>query len=97
MAPMISPRYPSSGEDMAIAPANAVDIGPIKAKDDPRNTGLLLFVKRMYTRVPIPAPNKAAPVLIPLPTMTGTTSVAVMIASSCCREKMISCPALGLS
>ena len=41
-APMIRPRYPT---DMDTPPANAAAIEPRNAKDEPRNTGLLNFVK----------------------------------------------------
>ena len=59
-----------------------------KAKELPRNTGLLNFVKSWYTIVPTPAPKRAADALIPLPTITGTTIVAAKIASTCWNAKI---------
>ena len=68
---------------MLTALAKAVAIEPIKAKDDPKNTGLFFCVKNKYTIVPIPAPNKAAAVDILLPIIRGTAMVAAIIASNC--------------
>ncbi len=45
-------------------PANAASIGPMNANEEPRKTGLLNFVKRRYTIVPMPAPKSAADWLI---------------------------------
>ena len=61
--------------------------GPEKPKDEPKNTGLFFFVNNTYTSVPTPAPTSAAAGLMPLPTMTGTTRVAAMIARSCWKAK----------
>ena len=60
-APRMIPAKPAATE---IAPANAVDIEPKKANDEPRKTGLFFAVKSTYTRVPTPAPNRAAPMLM---------------------------------
>ena len=76
----MSPRYP---RDTLTAPENAATIELIKANDEPRNTGLLKPVKRRYTIVPTPAPNKAATGDIPFPIITGTTRVAAIMARSC--------------
>ena len=40
-APIISPTYPTA---ILEAPANAADIEPINAKEEPKNTGLFLRV-----------------------------------------------------
>ena len=37
---------------------------PRNVKELPRNTGLFFAVKSTYTRVPIPAPKRAAPMLM---------------------------------
>ena len=55
----------------------------MNANDEPRNTGLLNFVKSRYTIVPTPAPNIAAAGVSPLPIIIGTAIVAAMIASIC--------------
>ena len=69
----------------------------MKANELPRNTGLLNFVNSKYTRVPTPAPNKAADGLIPCPMMAGTAIVAAKIASNCCKANTIVFPQPGLS
>ena len=79
------------------APPKAENMEPMKAKEEPRNTGLELLVKSRYTMVPTPAPNRAAEALIPLPTTAGTAMVAAMMASSCCSAKRTTCPNFGLS
>ena len=70
--------------------AKAAAIEPKKAKDEPRNTGLFLFVKRILTIVPTPAPNIAAAGVRPLPIISGTAMVAARIASICCNAKTTS-------
>ena len=42
-APRISPKYPS---DIETPPAKAANIDPMKANEDPRNTGLLNLVNK---------------------------------------------------
>ena len=79
------------------APPKAENMEPMKAKEEPRNTGLALLVKSRYTMEPTPAPNSAAEADIPLPTTAGTAMVAAMIANSCCSAKSTTCPNLGLS
>ena len=82
---------------MLTPPANAVAIEPRKAKDEPRNTGLLNRVNSRYTSVPAPAPNSAAEADIPFPMTAGTAMVAARIASSCCSAATMSFPTGGLS
>ena len=92
--PIIRPRYPSCIDH---APPNAAIIEPIKANELPRKTGLFDFVNSRYTMVPAPAPNSAAVVLMPLPTVMGTAIVAAMMASSCWSAKTNVLPQPGLS
>ena len=98
-APRISPRYPT---DIETPPANAASIEPMNAKEEPKNTGLLNFVKSRYTSVPTPAPNNAADCDIAAPGMlelitAGTAIVAARIASSCCSANTSVLPKGGLS
>ena len=82
---------------MLAAPANAVVMEPMNAKDEPRNTGLRKRVNRRYTSVPAPAPNSAAEADIPFPTTAGTAIVAARMASSCCSAATMSLPKGGRS
>ena len=68
---------------MEMPPANAADIEPMNANEEPRKTGLLNLVKSRYTSVPTPAPNIAAAAVSPFPTIAGTAMVAAMIANTC--------------
>ena len=86
---------------MDTPPAKAAAMLPRKAKELPRKTGLRNFVNKRYTSVPIPAPKSAAAGLRVLPVaalvMTGTTSVAAMMARSCWIAKISVWLNFGLS
>ncbi len=73
----------------------------MKAKEEPRNTGLLERVKSRYTMVPMPAPNRAAAGSMSTPMapliMAGTARVAAIMASSCWNANTIRWENLGLS
>ena len=59
------------------APPKAVNIGPRKAKDEPRKTGLLLLVKSRYTTEPTPAPTKAVSEIGVSRTRSGPNSSSI--------------------
>ena len=80
-APRTKPRKPSC---METPPAKAESMEPMKANEEPRNTGLRNLVNKRYTSVPTPAPMSAEDGVRPLPTIFGTAMVAAIIASSCC-------------
>lgn len=65
------PQYPN---------ANAVESELKNANELDMMTGLLNFVKRRYTIVPIPAPKIAAGICVGRPIIVGTAIVAAMIA-----------------
>ena len=85
-APLTAASLSRNSGSPILASPKIADIPPMKANDEPKNTGTFLLVTPWNISVPTPAQNSVIDVLRPV--KAGTNTVAPNIASTCCSPRI---------